>query len=983
MSKRIPPIIAALLLAATTLALPLGMVRADEEPATSDPPIVVEEPAVESGDELAPPAEDEALPEEEPPMEEGLPAEDAPQDETPPEDGAAGEETADEIAGEADTSQMTEDELWAYRAEHDLANSFRFQDGVPIASHDAAELGGFRLMSRSSAPTAWSYTANGWVNNRGAVIEGAIAKGIDVSEWQEDIDWEQVQADGITFAILRVGYSTYKDDYFERNARECERIGMPYGVYVYSYARNADEAAKEAEAVIGYLRGFNPTYPVYIDIEDLDSQGDLTSAQFTGLATAFCSRIDQAGYTAGVYSMLSWWESYFTSSVFDSWSKWIAHYNDVCEYEGDYRIWQCSGAGAVAGISGRVDINFEFDSAPPVILPPNSASDSYAHPIAAGEYNIISGLSSSKVVDTYDNSTAAGANIQLWTYTNGGGDRFRLSVDSRGLYTIQNVNSGKYLSLYARADSFGQNVVQADPSSALAQKWIIEKSGSGYVIRSAYNTDYVLDVSGQSTANGTNIGVWTANGGANQRWTFRPLAYPATRTVENGTYCIACSSDTGIVLDIENQSTSTGANVGFWTSNKGANQQFEITYNGNGYYTIVGVGSGLAVDVSGYSKRTGTNLIQWTLGNNKDNQLWAIVRNNDGSYSLVSKLAGLLLTAGGGAAKGANAETGPMDYAANQRFDLVKVDSSPGIQPDPNRSIADGTYVIESALASGLVLDVEGYSSANSANVQTWQSNGGANQQWTVAWDSTTKHYIITCVYSGKSLDASGASAKAGTNVIQYASNGGLNQRWDIVADGSGYQIRSAMDPNIVVDISGQSRTPGANVCLWTANGGANQRFSFLPAGSAPASTTGRVVSDGTYEIALAPSPNLILDVAGESMADRANIGIWTDHNGSNQRFRFTWDAGSQAYIITNVKSGCVLDLAGSVARTGANIQQYHAVGWLDQRWIVTRTSSGYLIASAVDPAFYLCLDSGTPRAGSNVQLGSASSAASFQIRAV
>lgn len=795
MSQRIAPIIAALLLAAATLALPLGVVRADEEPAPADPPIVVEEPVAENGDELASPAEDEVLPEEEPSMEEELPAEDAPQDEALPEEVIAGDEIADETADEVDTSQMTEDELWAYRAEHDLANSFRFQDGLPIASYDEAGLGGFRLMSRSPAPPAWSYTANGWVNNRGAVIEGAIAKGIDVSEWQEDIDWEQVKADGITFAILRVGYSTYKDDYFERNARECERVGMPYGVYVYSYARNADEAAREAEAVIGYLRGFNPTYPVYIDIEDLGSQGDLTSAQFTELATAFCSRIDRAGYTAGVYSMVSWWDAYFTSSVFDNWSKWIAQYNDVCEYEGDYRIWQCSGAGTVAGISGPVDINFEFGSAPPVGLPPNNASGSYAHPIAAGEYNIISGLSSAKVVDTYNNSTAAGANIQLWTYTNGGGDRFKLSIDSRGLYTIRNVNSGKYLSLYARTDLFGQNVIQADASSTLAQKWIIERSGSGYIIRSAYNIDYVLDVSGQSTANGTNIGIWTANGGANQRWTFRPLAYSASRTVENGTYYIAGSSDTGIVLDIAGQSTSTDANVGFWTSNRGTNQQFKITYNGNGYYTIVGMGSGLAVDVSGYSSRTGADLIQWTLGNNKDNQLWAIVRNSDGSYSFVSKLSGLLLTAAGGVAKGSNAETGPMDYAANQRFSLMEVGTSPSAQPDPSRPVADGTYVIESALASGLVLDVDGYSSANGANVQTWQSNGGRNQQWTVTWDSATKHYIIKCVSSGKLLDASGTRATAGTNVIQYASNGGLNQRWDIVANGTGYQIRSAMDP--------------------------------------------------------------------------------------------------------------------------------------------------------------------------------------------
>lgn len=981
MSKRFASAIVALLLAATAFALLPGMVFAEEELAAAEPEVISDVLAPEELEETAPVQDGEAFVEEEAAAE-ALPEEDAASEEAVFEEQIvepAAESVEEPVVAEA---EMTEEELLVYRAEHDLANSFRFSNGVPIEQTEAS--GGLRLMA-NNAP-AWSYTENGWVNNKGQVIAGATGKGIDVSEWQGTIDWDKVKADGISFAILRVGYSTYKDDCFDRNAKECERVGIPYGVYVYSYAKNADGGLKEAEAVLKFLKGYNPTYPVYIDLEETKeivmSNGQRyyppAADDLTGIATAFCTRIEQAGYEAGVYASLSWWNNYLTSSVFNSWTKWVAQYYSECEYTGSYRIWQCTGKGRVAGISVDVDINFEFNGDVPTGLPARNVSGTKSAPIANGEYNIISAMSSSKVIDTDGNSTLEGANIQLWAYTNGGGDRFKLTSDSQGLYTIQNVNSGKYLSLYRRNTSYGLNVVQTASADTLAQKWIIEKDGSSYIIRSAYNTDYVLDVEGASSSDGTNIGIWTQNSGKNQRWTFRSLSYKAEKTVDDGTYIIACKSNSGIVFDVEGQSRTAGANIGFWTANNGENQRFKIKHAGNGYYTITGVQSGMALDVSGESKRVGANLIQWNAGSNKDNQLWAIIKNSDGSYSLASKLSGLLITAASGAAKGSNASLDAMDYSASQRFTLSKV------AEDPNRTIADGTYVIESAMSSNIVLDVTGNSTANGANIETWNPNGGTNQLWVVSWDSSAKAYSIKSVRSGLYLDASGASAANGTNIIQWASNGGKNQRWNIVKDGSGYKIVSAMNSKMVIDIEGQSTKTGANVLLWTANGGANQRFVFKSAGSgtsAASSKTGQVLSNGTYEIAPASNTSIIFDVSGESKADRANICLWTDHNGSNQRFRFTWDAAANAYMIAAQHSGSVIDLSGSKAVAGANIQQYHPVGGSDQRWVITKTGDTYTIASKVNPSYYICLGDGTPKAGTNVQLGTTGTA--FSIRAV
>ena len=144
-----------------------------------------------------------------------------------------------------------------------LANSWRFKDGVPIPEITARA---------ASYPYAWEMVDGHYVNSRGEVIPGAVKKGIDVSFWNGTIDWEKVKADGIDFAIIRCGYgmdyASQDDTQWERNVSECERLGIPYGVYLYSYANATTNASSEADHVLRLLQGHNPTYPVYYDLED-------------------------------------------------------------------------------------------------------------------------------------------------------------------------------------------------------------------------------------------------------------------------------------------------------------------------------------------------------------------------------------------------------------------------------------------------------------------------------------------------------------------------------------------------------------------------------------------------------------------------------------------------------------------------------------------------------------------------------------------
>ena len=196
--------------------------------------------------------------------------------------------------------------------------------------------------------------------------EGAQRWGIDVSEHQKRIDWDRVKAAGVDFAIIRCGYGddvSYQDDkQWKRNVAECERLGIPYGVYLYSYAYNAEMARSEAEHALRLLEGHTPAYPVYYDLEDNSALEE--DADFAELASIFCNTLADAGYKVGVYANLNWWNNHLTDPVFDQWERWVAQYNTACHYKGSYRLWQATSSGHVDGIEGRVDINYEFNCYP-------------------------------------------------------------------------------------------------------------------------------------------------------------------------------------------------------------------------------------------------------------------------------------------------------------------------------------------------------------------------------------------------------------------------------------------------------------------------------------------------------------------------------------------------------------------------------------------------------------------------------------------
>lgn len=254
----------------------------------------------------------------------------------------------------------------------------------------------------SYADALWGKNADGiYVNSQGEAIERAVKKGIDVSHWQGEIDWDAVKESDVDFVIIRCGYGQDEkeqdDRYWIRNVTECERLGIPYGVYIYSYAKTEQMAQGEANHVLRLLKeqSCNLSYPVYLDFEDNSILG-LTTTQYAKNAKAFCQVLEKAGYETGIYANKDWFEQRLTDSWFDTQNKWVAHYepdSGQCGYEKTYKIWQCTQTGSVDGIQGNVCIDFLVEEAPSVTLAKVTSSSYNSHKLT---------WTSSENVDRYE-----------------------------------------------------------------------------------------------------------------------------------------------------------------------------------------------------------------------------------------------------------------------------------------------------------------------------------------------------------------------------------------------------------------------------------------------------------------------------------------------------------------------------------------------------------------------------------------------------
>ncbi len=184
----------------------------------------------------------------------------------------------------------------------------------------------------------------------------SIARGIDVSKHNLAIDWSQVPSSGVTFAFVKAGSTNSGvDPYFDANMRGANAAGLKTGVYLYSYATNAEQARNEADLLLQWMSNYTVSYPVVYDVEDACHK-NMSQAQLQEIINTFCSTVEAQGYYPVVYSN----KNMFLNKIGDiQYDKWVAQYADALEYEGA-SFWQNTSHGSVAGIPTRVDMNYQF-----------------------------------------------------------------------------------------------------------------------------------------------------------------------------------------------------------------------------------------------------------------------------------------------------------------------------------------------------------------------------------------------------------------------------------------------------------------------------------------------------------------------------------------------------------------------------------------------------------------------------------------------
>lgn len=565
------------------------------------------------------------------------------------------------------------------------------------------------------------------------------------------------------------------------------------------------------------------------------------------------------------------------------------------------------------------------------------------------------------MLDVAAGSKNNGANVQSYASNMTKAQQGDISHDNLGYLIIRNVSSGRVLDVAGGSCSLATNIQQYLFNGSLAQRWIAVSSTPAGLFRlqSALMSGVVLDVAGGSSSNGAIIQTFASNGSAAQNIRFistAPDVAPCDDLGLDGWFTISSVTDSSRVFDSAGDSSSNGANVQTYAANGTFAQVFKFVYEG-GYYRIVSAQSGKALDVDGGNLCPGTNVHQWSIGSNNANQLFSIVRNEDGSYAATNKATGLVLTVGSSIVFG----DAPSDYGS-QSLTFTKLTSL----------LPEGFFTISSSAASSAVLDVAGGSVADGANVQLYGSNKSLAQKWKIAKvadrdnaytiESLVSGKVLTadedgnvCVRSlanndfqlwtaqiddgcavfvnvatGKVLDAAEGSAGNGTNIGTYASNGAAAQTFRLtacsLADAGTYTIATASNRSKALDVSNGSRSNGANVQLWSSNSSGAQKWNVS------------VNSDGTVSIQNCRSKKY-LDVLNAQGVSGTSVQQWEGNGSSAQRWRIDYAGGGSFAVHSVLNDSLVLDVYGGALNDGSNIQIYAANGSATQGFTFVQTS--------------------------------------------
>lgn len=723
-----------------------------------------------------------------------------------------------------------------------LASSFRYEDGVDVSASSADENSGVVLFSRPVAPS------------------GARSWGIDVSYANKNIDWRQVKADGVDFALIRSGFGWGGgDDQFENNVRGCKDNGIPFGIYHYSYAWDASSSRSEATWCLSQLQraGASPSdlsLPVFYDLENerdgrpcgIDDNSnrryiDGGPSVFADMARSFCDTVANAGYSTGVYANLKWWRNYLTDPYFSNVEKWVAQYNRNLDYIGDCAIWQYSSSGSVSGVNGRVDVNWSYrdwlsDSRAAAA---DKMAREHVDDIKDGSFSISPAASADFSLDVKNGYLNRGSIVQLWRAN--GTDAQVWSISHDGPYVvIKNLSSGLALDVCNGKNQMGNSLQLYPYNGTRAQKWIaIAQPDGSFYFRSALDPDMCIDLRNGAMSSGATIQLHMFHGASAQRWRAAPtlllsqeadnLAKKHASDLEDGQYCIKSSKSSSKVFDCVDGRTSSGTRIQVFESNLSDAQVWTVAHEGD-YVTICNTVSGRRLEVANGNAYAGASL-QLYDSNGTRAQKWIAIKHSDG-YELVSALDPRysIDLKNGSISDGTSLQLWSSNSTPAQRWSVSKASTlsqlTDAYASNHGTVLSSGVYELIPAYNNDFSVDVKDGKLSSGSPVQLWSSNGTDAQKWRI--DKADPYITISNAQSGLSLDVKDGLSGDGASLQLWSKNGTRAQKWILekTKDDS-FVLRSALDYRKVIDVSGGNFTRGNVLQLWEANGTKAQAFQL------------------------------------------------------------------------------------------------------------------------------------------------------------
>ena len=864
---------------------------------------------------------------------------------------------------------------------------------------------------RVSAATGYDRGYAGGMAGTGSIV----AHGVDVSEHQGvGFNFQNLKDNGYSYVILRCGFVSRKDYRFEEYYAAARAAGLDIGVYFYSYASTAAEASAEADLCLSYIAGKTFEYPVYFDFED-PSAGSVGGTNAYNICTAFLDKIAAAGYLAGLYGYAGWFDPNYggwvpVSSICSRYECWIANYYDNTytsnprggNYSTTYGMWQYTSTNYIGGV-GPLDTNVCYKDYPSIVktygfngysagkdpigwldsvtavgpgkikvsgwtldedeptksltvhiyigggpgdpngeghvITANVARDDVAslYPSAGKAHGfeavISTGKSGNQEIIAYGINVGSGGNALL----NNSGCTVNIPADTEkptiSDIKVTNLTGQGYTVTATVSDNVGIKNVSMPTWTMPDQDDIIWEDGtiSGNTVTlnvnfadhnfeyGTYATHlYAYDLAGNCEAKPVYIEVPSIL--ANE---------PISGTVEeSGTYFIANAGNRNFVLDVNGKSLDNNANVHLWrTLGYGGNQMWQFKKVGNeGYYSIINVNSGKALDVTDALTANGSNVAQFD-PNSTAAQLWKPVDNGDGTYTFISKCSGRAMDLKDAKlANGQNIQIYDSNGTNAQKWYLIPADLA-------GPEITDIEFSEVTSEGFRVTCTVDDISGIQKVDFAVWTKKDGSDDLvWhpaTVTGNKAT-YYVSISDHNTEpgdydvhiyAYDGVGNSHSVNTNGGVTVPNKIGNEPVSGKLESGTYFIASSLNLNYVLDVAGVSMDNNANVHLWLTSGtNLNHMWQIRDADG-----------DGYYN-AVAVHSGKALDVTDANTANGSNVAQYGD-NGTPAQLWKILPNDDGTYSFFNMCSDKALDLKDGKVANGQNIQIYESNGSAAQKW--------------------------------------------------